>query len=317
MTDPVCPLTARRMRFWMHVNRDWRRPGAQGGWDLWWSDAGDMGQIHPRPAPADVAAFYDLEHYYTHDTFDRTGPRVTGWLSRLMVALTWRLDRGVLPDRAWWERLVPGGAALEIGCGHGNLMGVYAPMMDSAVGVEPDASARAVATANGLTVYPGTAEDLPGEVLAGRYDLIVISHVLEHCIDPVAALQNAAALLNPGGVMMVETPNSRAIAQDLKGKHWHWLDVPRHLNFFTQTSLRTLVTRAGLQVERAEYWGYVRQFAPDWIETEARIDARLRGESLQRAHVLRQERASLWLMLRTIFASPARKYDSVRLICRK
>lgn len=303
------------MRPWLHVNRDWRRPGAGGAWDLWWSDQGDMGQMHP--LPTDVAPFYVLDAYYTHDTFVCDGPRVTPWLSRLMVALSWRRDQGVVPDREWWAKLAPGGAALEIGCGHGNLMEVYAPLMDSAIGVEPDDSARAVACANGLTVYPGTAENLPDEVRAGRYDLIVISHVLEHCLDPVAALQNAAELLSPGGVLMLETPNSKAIAQEIKGNVWHWLDVPRHVHFFTETSLRTLAARAGLSVKRSEYWGYVRQFAPEWIETEARIAACMRGETTTKAHVRQQERASLWLLLRTLFAPAPRKYDSVRLICRK
>ena len=100
---------------------------------------------------------------------------------------------------------------------------------------------------------------------------MVISHVLEHCRDPIAALANARALLSDRGVLMVETPNSAALGCKVRGAGWYWLDVPRHLNFFTEDSLRTLCAHVGLLPQRAEYSGFSRQFSVGWIEAETRI----------------------------------------------
>lgn len=208
-TAPLCPLTGAPMRRWLHVPRDWRRPAAPGGWQLWWSDAGDYGQIHPRPDAAEIAAFYRSEAYYTHDP-DRRDPdppprRSRRPADRLRMALAHRLDRGVQPDAAFWAGAVPPGAraGLEIGCGNGDRMVALAPLIGRVAGLEPDPAACTAARAKGLTVHPGTAEDLPPAIAATRYDFILFTHVLEHCADPVRALGSAAALLSPNGVLVL------------------------------------------------------------------------------------------------------------------
>ena len=319
---PLCPLTGVAMRPWVTVPRDWRRmngPTPPGGWQIWWSDAGHYGEIHPRPSAADVASFYDLGSYYTHD--DEVGaldrPGFADWLR---VALAARLDRGVHPSSAYWAGLVPQGArrALDIGAGNGNTMLELAPHLEQVIGVEPDAAARETARAKGLHVLDGTAESLPAEVTGQRHDMIIIAHVLEHCLDPALALRNAAALLEPGGVLMVETPNNAATGLKQQGANWFWLDVPRHLNFFTEASLRGFAKAAGLTVERCEYWGYARQMLEGWLESQALITACMEGRGTATAADMARQRRQAWaLMARTALAPAAAKYDSVRLICRK
>ncbi|MFN3315156.1 MAG: hypothetical protein ACK46Q_17120, partial [Hyphomonas sp.] len=99
---------------------------------------------------------------------------------------------------------------------------------------------------------------------------------------------------------------------------WCWLDVPRHLNFFTETSLRAFAGRAGLAVRDCQYWGYGRQFGDDWLDTQAGIAAVMDGQPAADAACRARQRRQAWaLMARTAFAGHARKYDSVRLICRR
>lgn len=318
-TPPPCPLTGTPMRPWQRVPCDWRRPGApapEGGWRLWWSPAGDYGCLHPLPSAAEVARFYDLESYYTHDT-DRHDAGARRWSERLRVGLGARLDRGVQPDARFWAGVVPPGArtGLEIGTGNGDRMVELARVLPRIEGLEPDPRARATAAAKGLTVHPGTAEDLPPELAGRTFDFILFAHVLEHCRDPALALANARALLADGGVMVLETPNNAAAGLWMAGPHWLWLDVPRHLHFFTETSLRAFAGRAGLVVERVEYWGYVRQLLTDWIAAEAAIAARFGAGPARAAEAAARRRA--WALLaRGALSGRARKYDSVRLICR-
>ncbi|MFN3955768.1 MAG: class I SAM-dependent methyltransferase [Pararhodobacter sp.] len=305
------------MQHLLHIPRDWRRPDCPESWDLWWSEAAQFGAIHPRPGPAQIAAAYDVERYYTHQAPPRT-PR-PGWPARLAAALAARLDHGLEPDAAFWRRTVPSHArhAVELGCGNGDRMVQLAPYLSEIVGMEPDPKAAAVARAKGLEVLDGTAEALPPELAARRFDFVLFTHVLEHCLDPMLALRNAAGLLADDGVLMLETPNNHAKGFRRYGASWRWVDVPRHLNFFTESSLRACARAAGLVVVRSEYWGYCRQFLPDWIAEQALIEARLSDDASATPRIRAWEWRALDMLARTAFAAPARKYDSVRLICRR
>jgi SAM-dependent methyltransferase len=307
------------MRPWLRVPCDWRRPGApipEGGWRLWWSDGGDYGCLHPLPSAPEVAQFYDLASYYTHDT-DRHGAGARRLPERVRVGLGARIDRGVQPDARFWASVVPPRArtGIEIGTGNGDRMVELAALLPSIEGLEPDLRARETAAAKGLTVHPGTAEDLPPELAGRRFDFVLFAHVLEHCRDPALALANARGLIADSGVMVLETPNNAATALRMAGAHWLWLDVPRHLHFFTESSLRAFAERAGFRVERVEYWGYVRQLLTDWIAAEAAIAGLFSGRPARAAEPEARRRA--WALLALGALAPAsRKYDSVRLICR-
>lgn len=318
---PSCPLTGTAMHPRLRVPRDWRRPSDRRAWQIWWNDESGFGQIFPRPRAADVAAFYDIDGYYTHperftpDSEDEA--RLVGLTGRLIGALAWRFEHGAEPTPAWWRSIIPETArqGLEIGCGDGDRMRTFGPYLEHVRGVEPDARAVGVARQRGLDVHEGTAEVLPPAVRDRRYDLIVFTHVLEHTLDPVLSLSNARDLLSEGGVMSIEVPNNACEGSRRMGSAWRWLDVPRHLNFFTPDSLKACAEAAGLKVQAVLYRGYVRQFMPDWIVDEARISADMEGRAVTQADIDRQVRHSLRLLARTALAHPARKYDSVRVIC--
>lgn len=304
------------MRPWLHVPTDWRRPGAGGPYPLWWCGPCDYGHLWPRPDPADIPAFYDCD-YYTHSTDDTRASQTLGILQRVLLALAWRSDHGVEPDEGWWQRLPPEGArrALEIGCGSGSNLQTLAHLGLDVTGVEPDPAACEAARSRGLTVFPGTGEAMPEELAGARYDLVVVSHVLEHCLDPARVLSEVRARLAPGGIAMIEVPNNAAAGLSASGASWPWLDVPRHLNFFTLQSLTAASAVAGLGALRHEWWGYARQFTPGWIRTEVMAAAVFEQAPLPDAAGLqRQVRRQAALLARTLLAPSHRRYDTVRLI---
>jgi SAM-dependent methyltransferase len=321
---PTSPFSGAPLHPAMTVPMDWRRPADPRSWRIWWDSDASFGQVHPRPTSAEVAGFYDMEAYYTHDNYGAgfdpdLERRQVGWLGRLLGAMAYRLENGAEPTAAWWRSVIPENAreGLEIGCGNGDRMLTYGPFVDSLRGVEPDPRAVSVARSQGLEVFEGTAEHLPEAVTDRRYDLIVFSHVLEHTLDPVRSLANARGLLSEGGLMSVEVPNNGSEGARLMGEAWRWLDAPRHLNFFTADSLVACAEAAGLRVEAVLFRGYVRQFMPDWIVDEARIRARLEGRAMTQADIDAQVRHSARLLARTATATPDRKYDSVRVLCRR
>lgn len=69
-----------------------------------------------------------------------------------------------------------------------------------------------------------------------RFDLIILSHVLEHVIDPNIFIKNLTFLLNKDGLLFIEVPN-----EDYKYK----LNLEPHLLFFNEKSLSECIKKHG------------------------------------------------------------------------
>ena len=68
---------------------------------------------------------------------------------------------------------------------------------------------------------------------AERYDVVVLSNVLEHFLDPKAALADIARILRPGGELWISCPNARSWLRALCGRAWINWHVPFHIVHFT------------------------------------------------------------------------------------
>ncbi|GAA6200936.1 class I SAM-dependent methyltransferase [Aquicoccus sp. SU-CL01552] len=299
----------------MTLPGDWRRPSDRSTYTIYWRAEDGYGQILPRPEAADIPAFYDVDGYYTHDAdADEADPApAPGFGRRLLHHLAWRLDRGTEATDPWW-RAVLGPApksVLEIGCGSGNTLARLKASGYRVRGVEPDPEAIRAATAKGVKVFAGTAEDIPDDVSGTRYDAVLMMHVLEHCLDPVRAVRNALAQVKAGGTLTVEVPNNGCMGLRAFGRSWLWLDVPRHLNFFTRQSLEGLLTSCGSRLRTTEFWGFSRQFSSGWLATQDRIAGAFSQPPRNSLPFL------AGLLSRMAIAPAHLKYDSVRCIVGK
>lgn len=107
---------------------------------------------------------------------------------------------------------------------------------------------------SGKETLPGTQALTPDAALAGDYDLVVLSHVLEHLPAPLLLLKEIAPLLHRGTRLYIEVPYERLMDELAQGDvdprwqskhHWH-----EHINFFSKAALEALIARAGLVVEQ-------------------------------------------------------------------
>jgi hypothetical protein len=114
-----------------------------------------------------------------------------------------------------------------------------------------DISAKAVAVASGdhgLDVRQG---HVGSKVWEGRrFHFITMFHVLEHLLDPRAALAWAGGLLETGGSLILQVPNAGSIQSRIFGPRWYGLDVPRHIINFTEKSMNCLIEQAGFGITR-------------------------------------------------------------------
>lgn len=147
-------------------------------------------------------------------------------------------------------------SVLEVGCGSGSFA-AYLKSQRSirVVAVEAHATAAAAATPRVDRLICATIEDAVPQLAGERFDCAVFNDVLEHLVDPWAALRQIRPLLNDEGVVVASIPNIRyfPVLKDLvlKGR-WEYqqqgvLDRT-HLRFFTPESMRTLFASTGFQV---------------------------------------------------------------------
>jgi SAM-dependent methyltransferase len=147
------------------------------------------------------------------------------------------------------ERHAPRGRMLEVGCGHGLLLDEARARGWSVEGLELAAESREHARSLGLDVRDQTLEEAGGE-----YGAVVLADVLEHLDDPVGALRRIAALLAPGGVTLIVTPDPASRTARLAGARW-WGYLPSHTYLIPHSTLRELLRDAGLEtVEERHFW---------------------------------------------------------------
>jgi SAM-dependent methyltransferase len=150
-----------------------------------------------------------------------------------------RRTRGRLARRL--DRIAPPGAILDVGAGDGALLDGLAARGRRALGLERHA-ARPGIRAGGLT-------DVDGQWAA-----IVFWHSLEHLASPAEAIERAADLLAPEGVLVIAVPNASSVQARFFGDRWLALDLPRHLIHLPAQALLERLPSLGLNVDRVSFW---------------------------------------------------------------
>lgn len=313
---PICGTPAGDLTSWLDIPLDVKTGQPIDTGRLVWCGSCDVGLMRRGMTPEEVRESYEMAAYYTHGRshFPEVSP---GLADRVLVKLAWWTDRGRMMDAAWVQDLQPGARrVLDIGCGGGTVLASLAAPGRALFGVEPDATARELAASRGITVEAGTAEAIPPGTRSRDYDLILMTHVLEHCADPGLALRNVHSLLAPGGGFYCEVPNCAALHFQTYSEISEMLDVPRHVHFFTPQSLRRLMEQAGFEVVVDVHHGHTRHFSPEWRAWENEVHRRLRAAGGARRTPSRSLGRDLGLIARSAFAAPERKYDCIGMFAR-
>jgi SAM-dependent methyltransferase len=115
-----------------------------------------------------------------------------------------------------------------------------------ATGLEPSRWAVERGRESGLDMVQGTLRE--AELDDAAYDAVTMWDVVEHLVDPMGDVREAARLLKPGGVFCAHTINIDSALARAMGKRWPWL-VEMHNYFFSPRTLGAMVEKAGLRVE--------------------------------------------------------------------
>lgn len=147
------------------------------------------------------------------------------------------------------ERVIRPGKLLDFGCGDGTLVHEACRRGWDAVGSDIDLAL--VRAANEHWSWQRLVSDdmdtLVGK-FAGQFDAIISKQVFEHLTNPLAFLVRMRSLLKPGGVVLVDVPNLRCLAE--RRHRGATLDPTAHLYYFTPQTLRLLFEKAGFGIVR-------------------------------------------------------------------
>jgi SAM-dependent methyltransferase len=101
----------------------------------------------------------------------------------------------------------PNSRVLDCGCGAGDNARILKSYGCRVTGITISASEREAALAHCDEVHLADLEDGIPEQVAGSFDVVLFSHVLEHLVHPGNVLRDARRLLMPKGLIAVALPN--------------------------------------------------------------------------------------------------------------
>ncbi len=197
-------------------------------------------QTAPRPTGGELRALYE-RHYNFGGEADTA---YTGLRERLFGSWLYRLWLAIDGDVSF-HRVKGSGRLLDVGCNEGRGLALHRQNGFDAEGLEPNRVAAADARARGFTVH---AEDLRAFEPDAPYDIVVLSNVLEHSLDPSAMLADVGRILRPGGEVWISCPNSESVLRRIFARAWINWHVPFHIVHFSGEALRRLLARAGFEV---------------------------------------------------------------------
>jgi SAM-dependent methyltransferase len=141
---------------------------------------------------------------------------------------------------------------LDIGCGFGGMVQLAGEHGYDGYGCDYDPDAVNFAASKRLDIRLGGIEQFSAD--RGYFDVIILSHVLEHVSEPASFLKSAADLLKPGGYIYIELPGYRDVSfSRYRGKLLRYLRIFHPFNFDLK-ALTILAGRSGLEIKEGNEW---------------------------------------------------------------
>jgi 2-polyprenyl-3-methyl-5-hydroxy-6-metoxy-1,4-benzoquinol methylase len=155
-----------------------------------------------------------------------------------------------------FERFYPscdGRRFLDIGCATGLLLDHVRRMGWTVRGVEVcRESAEYGIRKFGLEIFVGTLEEAAFQ--DASFDVVHLSHVIEHVPDPRALLREISRVLREDGHLVLTTPNVDGFQAKASKTRWRSA-IPDHVVLFSKKTMAKLLERERYRIVRQISWG--------------------------------------------------------------
>jgi 2-polyprenyl-3-methyl-5-hydroxy-6-metoxy-1,4-benzoquinol methylase len=138
--------------------------------------------------------------------------------------------------------LAPGYRVLEVGCGTGNILRALKQACPAGSVTGMDLHAQGLAYARRRSPCGLLQGDIHAAPFGSAFDVIGAFDVLEHLLDDVPVLRDLAAMLKPGGALVVTVPAHPYL--------WSYFDeYSHHCRRYTRAELQQKLEAAGYHIE--------------------------------------------------------------------
>jgi 2-polyprenyl-3-methyl-5-hydroxy-6-metoxy-1,4-benzoquinol methylase len=239
------------------ISQHWIRPD-----QLTVNECNFCNTFYVSPAPDDdsLNRFYDQYHdsYFASlshkpavrkaEKINLKHPSLQGW--KLLLKMHQPLDLRLARIADFLS--LNGKNVLDVGCGRGKLMDLMFSAGAIVYGVDPDPGAVDYTKARGFNnVWHGNIDAVDPLIL---FDLITISDVIEHPLDPLELMRKCVKRLNSAGFIMLYTPNADHVRRD--PEHVMFRIHLEHMQYFSAESIEFLCKKSNLTVLHSEVHGH-------------------------------------------------------------
>jgi SAM-dependent methyltransferase len=200
---------------------------------------------HPKPTLQDIVGFYNADSY--HVELDRGGDQAV-----FSPKFNWYVD--VI------TRHYQGGRTIDIGCTTGLFPAMLKQHGFDAEGLEVNPRTAELGRKKyGINIRVGTFEEFEAEPLS--YDVVTMTDVVEHTINPLNTMRKANTLLRPNGGALITFPDIASLRSRYfyalswafrRDWLWHTCHIPLHTWEFTRSVAERCFAEAGFSVARFE-----------------------------------------------------------------
>ncbi len=225
---PACQATEHERR-WGKYGLDYLRCGACG-----------TVYVSPRPDPALLDEYYRSSSNYEY------------WNTVVFPASEEARRERIFRPRA--ERAVElarrhgagTGTLLDVGAGYGTFCEEVRALaaFERVIALEPEPHLAETCRTKGLEVIEAPVERA---ALEAGVDVLTSFEVIEHLFSPREFVERCAAVLRPGGLLMITCPNVHGFDVEVLGEASATVDA-EHLNYLHPASLGALLERSGFTV---------------------------------------------------------------------
>jgi 2-polyprenyl-3-methyl-5-hydroxy-6-metoxy-1,4-benzoquinol methylase len=177
---------------------------------------------------------YFSTHTYENITFAKYS--MYWWSNRFFATLARRYGK-------------KGGRLLEVGSGLGHLVGQLEDSFETyGMDLNHWAVKQSKPVIHRTSLETASAQELP--YADGAFDVVIIKHIVEHLPDPARALNEIGRVLQPGGILILATPNLGSLLKPWKGERWIGYQDPTHISLKEPEEWLRLIKEAGFSFER-------------------------------------------------------------------
>jgi len=183
----------------------------------------------PIPSPADVAQSTDVEYFKAYEDLSIKHFKILD-LKRILEELPMNKVK----------------SGLDIGCANAYLVEYLLSKKVDAYGIElfPEVAAEAQKKFKDKRIYVGDFEKYQ---FKRKFDVLIMFDLIEHIVDPQGVFEKAKKILNPGGFVLILTPDINAFNRKILKRHWTAYYV-EHVHCFSKQSMEYLAEKTGLKL---------------------------------------------------------------------